>query len=77
MNDSICQKLIIILDDSKEKTLTQFVQQTGFTRSTTQNHLKHLLDANLISKETLQVERLTRGRPTIIYRKKALEPKKP
>jgi predicted transcriptional regulator len=68
--DWVCKELTKILDKGTALSLSSIVEKSGFARQTVFNHLKHLLEAGIITKNSVRIKR---GRPTVLYRKKTTE----
>ena len=75
--DSICEQILINIHGRKLDgySLEELIKRTGFARQTVVNHLKHLLEADLITSQ-IEVrkreawEPKKRGRLRVLYRKK-------
>lgn len=75
--DSICEQILINIHGRKLDgySLEELIKRTGFARQTVVNHLKHLLEADLITSQIEIRQRKSwepkkRGRLRVLYRKK-------
>ena len=57
--------MVDVLAGEARLSLSRLIERSGFARQTVHNHLKHLVEAGIVSKE---VVRRGRGRPAILYR---------
>lgn len=64
--DWACRCLIGVFDGGNTLSISQIVERSGLARQTVHNHLKHMVEAGILSQETAK---LGRGRPTILYRR--------
>mgnify|MGYP000591176972 CR=1 FL=1 len=62
--DWVCRSLVDVLGREGGLSLNRLVDKSDFARQTVHNHLKHLMEAGLVSKDVVR----GRGRPTMIYR---------
>ena len=63
--DWVCRSLVALLSKGEALSLGQLMDRSGFARQTVHSHLKHLVEAGIVSKEGLK---RGRGRPTMLYR---------
>ena len=66
--DWACEILVGVLE-SERMSLSQLVKKSGLARQTVHNHLKHLVEADVVSQEAVKHGR---GRPTVFYHKSKL-----
>jgi predicted ArsR family transcriptional regulator len=64
--DWACRSLVGTLDKDGGMSLSQLVERSGLARQTVHNHLKHLIQAGIVSQEAVKHGR---GRPTMFYHK--------
>lgn len=63
--DWACRSLVEVLG-SEGMSLSQLVDKSGLARQTVHNHLKHLVEAGIVSQVAIK---RGRGRPTVFYHK--------
>jgi predicted ArsR family transcriptional regulator len=66
--DWACKSLVGFLD-MERMSLSQLVERSGLARQTVHNHLKHLVEAGIVSQEAVKHGR---GRPKVFYHKSKL-----
>jgi len=62
--DWACASLVGALRKKGGVSLSYLVSESGLARQTVHSHLKHLVEAGLVSRE---IKGLGRGRPTVLY----------
>jgi predicted ArsR family transcriptional regulator len=53
-----------VLDVESGLSLSQLIERSGLARQTAHNHLRHLVEAGIVSQDVMK---RGRGRPTILY----------